>query len=137
MLRFKPLSATVTGNQARAKSSKSSKSSFRVPTLSVVRVIAALCVVGLSGAVPRTVLPFLKVTLPAATMPGATVAVKVTAWPFWDGFNEETSLVVVTAFFTLRGPGEPGYLVEADTTQKIFTNPSEKRTEDYITGRFG
>jgi phosphate transport system ATP-binding protein len=43
----------------------------------------------------------------------------------------------VTAFFTLRGPGEPGYLVEADTTQKIFTNPSEKRTEDYITGRFG
>src|SRR5436309_7478642 len=43
----------------------------------------------------------------------------------------------ITAFFTLRGPGEPGYLVEADTTQKIFTNPSEKRTEDYITGRFG
>ena len=72
-----------------------------VPTLSVVRVIAALCVVGLSGAVPKTVLPFLKVTLPAATMPGATVAVKVTAWPFWDGFNEETSLVVVAAFFTL------------------------------------
>jgi phosphate transport system ATP-binding protein len=43
----------------------------------------------------------------------------------------------ITAFFTIRGPGEPGYLVEADTTQKIFTNPSEKRTEDYITGRFG
>ena len=43
----------------------------------------------------------------------------------------------ITAFFTLRGPGEPGYLVEVDTTQKIFTNPSEKRTEDYITGRFG
>ncbi len=43
----------------------------------------------------------------------------------------------VTAFFTLRGPGQPGYLVEVDTTQKIFTNPSEKRTEDYITGRFG
>jgi phosphate transport system ATP-binding protein len=43
----------------------------------------------------------------------------------------------ITAFFTLRGPGEPGYLVEADTTQKIFTNPGEKRTEDYITGRFG
>jgi phosphate transport system ATP-binding protein len=43
----------------------------------------------------------------------------------------------ITAFFTLRGPGEPGYLVEVDTTQKIFTNPSNKRTEDYITGRFG
>jgi phosphate transport system ATP-binding protein len=42
-----------------------------------------------------------------------------------------------TAFFTLRGTGEPGYLVEVDSTQKIFTNPSEKRTEDYITGRFG
>jgi phosphate transport system ATP-binding protein len=42
-----------------------------------------------------------------------------------------------TAFFTLRGPGEPGHLVEVDSTQKIFTNPTEKRTEDYITGRFG
>ena len=43
----------------------------------------------------------------------------------------------VTAFFTIRGPGEPGHLVEVDSTQKIFTNPSQKRTEDYITGRFG
>jgi phosphate transport system ATP-binding protein len=42
-----------------------------------------------------------------------------------------------TAFFTLRGPGEAGYLVEVDSTQKIFTNPGERRTEDYITGRFG
>ncbi|MGH8793021.1 MAG: phosphate ABC transporter ATP-binding protein PstB [Stackebrandtia sp.] len=30
-----------------------------------------------------------------------------------------------------------GRLVEFDDTQKIFTNPSEQRTEDYITGRFG
>jgi phosphate transport system ATP-binding protein len=30
-----------------------------------------------------------------------------------------------------------GRLVEYDETQKIFTNPSQKRTEDYITGRFG
>lgn len=30
-----------------------------------------------------------------------------------------------------------GYLVEFDTTTRIFTNPSDKRTEDYITGRFG
>jgi phosphate transport system ATP-binding protein len=43
----------------------------------------------------------------------------------------------VTAFFTLKGPGAPGALVEVDATQKIFTNPGEKRTEDYITGRFG
>ncbi|HEX3708215.1 MAG TPA: phosphate ABC transporter ATP-binding protein PstB [Mycobacteriales bacterium] len=42
-----------------------------------------------------------------------------------------------TAFFTLRGPGEPGHLVEVDATQKIFTNPTQQRTEDYITGRFG
>jgi len=28
-------------------------------------------------------------------------------------------------------------MVEFDSTQKIFTNPSDKRTEDYITGRFG
>ncbi|HVS67171.1 MAG TPA: phosphate ABC transporter ATP-binding protein PstB [Mycobacteriales bacterium] len=43
----------------------------------------------------------------------------------------------VTAFFTLKGPGEPGHLVEVDATQKIFTNPTQQRTEDYITGRFG
>jgi phosphate transport system ATP-binding protein len=30
-----------------------------------------------------------------------------------------------------------GHLVEFDSTHKIFTNPSDKRTEDYITGRFG
>jgi len=27
--------------------------------------------------------------------------------------------------------------VEYDSTDKIFTNPSDKRTEDYVTGRFG
>jgi phosphate transport system ATP-binding protein len=43
----------------------------------------------------------------------------------------------ITAFFTVAGPGEPGRLIETDATDKIFTNPSEKRTEDYITGRFG
>jgi phosphate transport system ATP-binding protein len=42
-----------------------------------------------------------------------------------------------TGFFTIDGPGRPGRLVEIDDTQKIFTNPGEKRTEDYITGRFG
>ncbi|HXY48049.1 MAG TPA: phosphate ABC transporter ATP-binding protein PstB [Terriglobales bacterium] len=36
-----------------------------------------------------------------------------------------------TGFFLL------GKLVEYDRTEKIFTNPSDKRTEDYITGRFG
>jgi phosphate transport system ATP-binding protein len=30
-----------------------------------------------------------------------------------------------------------GYVVEADSTSKIFTNPRQRITEDYITGRFG
>ncbi len=42
-----------------------------------------------------------------------------------------------TAFFHITATGEPGRLVEVDATEKIFSNPSEKRTEDYITGRFG
>ena len=36
-----------------------------------------------------------------------------------------------TAFFYL------GRLIEVDTTSKIFSNPSQRQTEDYITGRFG
>jgi phosphate transport system ATP-binding protein len=36
-----------------------------------------------------------------------------------------------TAFFLM------GYMVELDKTEKMFTKPSDKRTEDYITGRFG
>ncbi|MBZ5647619.1 MAG: phosphate ABC transporter ATP-binding protein PstB [Acidobacteriia bacterium] len=36
-----------------------------------------------------------------------------------------------TGFFLM------GRLIEFDTTEKIFTTPSDKRTEDYITGRFG
>jgi phosphate transport system ATP-binding protein len=45
----------------------------------------------------------------------------------------------LTAFFSLE-VGESkrtGVLVEYDSTDKIFTNPSDKRTEDYVTGRFG
>ena len=42
-----------------------------------------------------------------------------------------------TGFFTIEGSGKPGRLVEIDDTQKIFSNPGEQRTEDYITGRFG
>ena len=36
-----------------------------------------------------------------------------------------------TAFFLL------GDLIEFDSTEKLFSQPSEKKTEDYITGRFG
>jgi phosphate transport system ATP-binding protein len=42
-----------------------------------------------------------------------------------------------TAFFNLAGVGKPGQLVEIDDTQKIFSNPTDQRTEDYISGRFG
>jgi phosphate transport system ATP-binding protein len=47
----------------------------------------------------------------------------------------------MTAFFSVQvyedGKGRNGILVEHDATTKIFTNPSDKRTEDYVTGRFG
>ncbi|MGA8116510.1 MAG: phosphate ABC transporter ATP-binding protein PstB [Actinocatenispora sp.] len=42
-----------------------------------------------------------------------------------------------TAFFSIEKTGDPGRLVEYDDTQRIFQNPTERRTEDYITGRFG
>ncbi len=42
-----------------------------------------------------------------------------------------------TAFFNLKATGEPGRLVEVDDTTRIFNNPSEQATEDYISGRFG
>jgi phosphate transport system ATP-binding protein len=46
----------------------------------------------------------------------------------------------MTAFFSVTRGGEgqrTGILVEYDATSKIFTQPSDKRTEDYVTGRFG
>jgi phosphate transport system ATP-binding protein len=42
-----------------------------------------------------------------------------------------------TGFFNLPAADEPGRLVELDDTEKIFSNPTEKATEDYISGRFG
>ncbi|WP_021597029.1 phosphate ABC transporter ATP-binding protein PstB [Actinomadura welshii] len=42
-----------------------------------------------------------------------------------------------TAFFNIAGTGKPGKLIEIDETSKIFANPEQKATEDYITGRFG
>jgi phosphate transport system ATP-binding protein len=45
-----------------------------------------------------------------------------------------------TAFFTVERGEEgrrSGILVEYDATEKIFTNPGDPRTEDYVTGRFG
>ncbi|HEY8115897.1 MAG TPA: phosphate ABC transporter ATP-binding protein, partial [Actinomycetota bacterium] len=46
-----------------------------------------------------------------------------------------------TAFFTVEVLGDAGHrtgtIVEYDMTETIFTNPSDARTEDYVTGRFG
>ncbi|MBO1031776.1 phosphate ABC transporter ATP-binding protein [Tessaracoccus sp. SD287] len=42
-----------------------------------------------------------------------------------------------TAFFNLEAQGQPGQLVEMGATEQMFSNPSKKATEDYITGRFG
>jgi phosphate transport system ATP-binding protein len=47
----------------------------------------------------------------------------------------------MTAFFSVEvhpdGKGRHGILVEYDATTTIFTSPADKRTEDYVTGRFG
>src|SRR4051812_7817200 len=45
--------------------------------------------------------------------------------------QQAARVAAFTGFFLL------GNLIEFDRTEKIFTNPSDKRTEDYITGRFG
>ena len=47
----------------------------------------------------------------------------------------------MTAFFSVEvredGSGRHGVLVEYDRTTRIFTNPADRKTEDYVTGRFG
>jgi phosphate transport system ATP-binding protein len=45
--------------------------------------------------------------------------------------QQAARVAAFTAFFLL------GNLIEFDKTEKMFTNPADKRTEDYITGRFG
>ena len=42
-----------------------------------------------------------------------------------------------TGFFNLAGAGQPGRLVEFNSTKKIFSNPDDPSTEAYISGRFG
>ncbi|MEP9414850.1 phosphate ABC transporter ATP-binding protein PstB [Gordonia sp. VNQ95] len=42
-----------------------------------------------------------------------------------------------TAFFNLDGVGKPGQLVEINDTETMFSNPTKRETEDYISGRFG
>ncbi|MGZ4788324.1 MAG: phosphate ABC transporter ATP-binding protein PstB [Terriglobales bacterium] len=61
-----------------------------------------------------------------------------------DQLKKEYTIVIVTHNMqqAARVAGYTGFflmgnLIEFDKTEKIFTNPSDKRTEDYITGRFG
>jgi phosphate transport system ATP-binding protein len=42
-----------------------------------------------------------------------------------------------TGFFNIEGTGKPGRLIEMDDTSTMFSTPSNKATEDYVSGRFG
>jgi len=50
---------------------------------------------------------------------------------------QQASRVSDYTAFMLAEEDRIGRLVEFGPTSKIFTNPTERRTEDYITGRFG
>ena len=64
-------------------------------------------------------------------------------------FRDEVTIVIVThnmqqaarvsdvTAFMMMGEGRAGELVEMNTTRELFNRPSDRRTEDYITGRFG
>jgi phosphate transport system ATP-binding protein len=80
----------------------------------------------------------------SALDPGSTLRIEETI----RELSETISIVIVThnmqqaarvsdytGFFL--SDGGPGRLVELGTTTEIFSNPKEKRTEDYVTGRFG
>ena len=80
----------------------------------------------------------------SALDPGSTLRIEETI----RELSESISIVIVThnmqqaarvsdytGFFL--SDGGPGRLVEIGTTTEIFSNPKEKRTEDYVTGRFG
>jgi phosphate transport system ATP-binding protein len=65
------------------------------------------------------------------------------------GFRDEVTIIIVThnmqqaarisdvTAFMLMGAGRAGELVEMNTTRELFNRPQDRRTEDYITGRFG
>jgi phosphate transport system ATP-binding protein len=80
----------------------------------------------------------------SALDPGSTLRVEETIVQL----SEAMTIVIVThnmqqaarvsdycAFFL--SDGGPGHLVEADLTTNIFSNPKDKRTADYVQGRFG
>ncbi|MFM2113725.1 MAG: hypothetical protein RL643_683 [Actinomycetota bacterium] len=80
----------------------------------------------------------------SALDPGSTLRIEETI----KELAEKITVIIVThnmqqasrvsdycAFFLTDGG--PGYLVEADSTRKIFTNPNDPRTADYVQGKFG
>jgi phosphate transport system ATP-binding protein len=80
----------------------------------------------------------------SALDPGSTLRIEETI----KELAEKITVIIVThnmqqasrvsdycAFFLTDGG--PGYLVEADSTRKIFTNPTDSRTADYVQGKFG
>jgi len=80
----------------------------------------------------------------SALDPGSTLRIEETI----RELSESISIVIVThnmqqaarvSDFTgfFLSDGGPGRLIEVGTTSQIFSNPREKRTEDYVTGRFG
>ena len=64
-------------------------------------------------------------------------------------FRDEVTIIIVThnmqqaarvsdvTAFMMMGEGRAGELVEMNTTRELFNRPLDRRTEDYITGRFG
>ena len=64
-------------------------------------------------------------------------------------FRDEVTIIIVThnmqqaarisdvTAFMMMGAGRAGELVELNTTRELFNRPQDRRTEDYITGRFG
>jgi phosphate transport system ATP-binding protein len=50
---------------------------------------------------------------------------------------EQAARISDMAAFIMMEQDKAGVLVEYAPTSQIFTNPKDKRTEDYITGRFG
>jgi phosphate transport system ATP-binding protein len=82
----------------------------------------------------------------SALDPGSTLAIEQLIGTLRDEFT----IVIVThnmqqaarvsdrtAFFSLAATGQPGRLVEVDNTRRIFSNPAQQATADYIEGRFG
>jgi phosphate transport system ATP-binding protein len=82
----------------------------------------------------------------SALDPGSTLAIE----QLIAGLRDEFTIVIVThnmqqaarisdrtAFFSLAATGQPGRLVEVDNTRRIFSNPAQQATSDYIAGRFG